>query len=551
VIILPIFCCFLASRYNEMIYNKFGLAICHDVRLHQATIQKKVLQQYVDLFAAAIKDSFPLQPDPHQFLVRFMIARGWEKHVIVEFLFIEFTLPQLLRHVKATAFPLHFLQLRGLAADLQLLARDFVGLLDCVEKRRSFVEIPQAFTCFGVPFMRLLLTTADVNSMIMSLQQVNEVPRELISFVETQYLAKIDLQPLWIRVYLRKPKPVETSYNWRNVVFTTQMLDVPSNRDFVRMWKHLLEMSGRIGRDPIDLLTGRNLRYVDMAAWKTVNESLGRNYEESLKYANMQNMHDLQVRSQGFERHLVDLMSLNSLMSWQEVIDGYYSRLVIPTAIAATEALRKEPNCVLDLNRSIMRHIGLVNVQQLVFMAAIRRLLPDLPHECVGQFSSLDTLWETHILGVRETIRAPDVGSGRARAIFNQKLWEGVHHLNCFTLVAFEWALEVVLDSLGWLGGLSRSEEVIQYAIAISQCPSFLSRFICVNVFVVKSRPFRAAAKAPKEMLLWSRFEGAILKLLEGDARLMDAYFALQVDVERHRPIFGAIKVGRYDAAST
>jgi hypothetical protein len=477
-----------------------------------------------------------------------MVARGWEKGQIVDFFFCRFTLAQLLRHVKATAFAQHFAQMRALAIDLRPRVKDFLGLLDCFETGGSFFEIPHAFTCFGVPFTHLLLTTADVNMMVVSLRQVNEFPREMLPFVENQYLAKLDLRPIWIRVYLRKPNPVETSYNWRNVVFALQVEEVPKNRDFARMWLNLLDKAGQIGRDPIDFLRGQDLRYTDVTAYKAIKTCLGEQYEKFLEYAILRNTHDLRVRSQIFEHYLVDVMSRRSLASWQSLIDAYYSDMVIPIAITTTDTLMNEPNRVLDLDASIVRLISLAHARQLAFMTVISHLLPELPKECVGKFGCLDAQWNTHILGVRETIRAPRFVPGRAATLLNQKLWSGVHHMTSLNYVRFEWVLDVVLDSLSWLDGLSKSEEVesqaIQYAVAFSECSRLLSRFICVNVFVVKNKAFRAIGRSPKELLLWSRFEAAILKLLESDSDLMDAYLVLQGEVEQYRPHFGAVKVG-------
>jgi hypothetical protein len=551
-VLLPFYCSACTYRYVEAIYDKFGLPFCHDPRLNQEAPQKKVLQEYVARLVAAIHEAFPLLPDTHQFLLRFMVAKGWERSEIVDFFFCKFTLVQLLRHVKATAFSVHFAQLRDLAVDLRARTREFVGMADCFDTSGSFFEIPPAFTCFGVPFTHLLLTTLDVNVMIQALRQVNELPRELLKFVEGHYLAKIDLQPIWIRVYLRKPKPVETSYNWRNVVFALQVCEVPKNRDFARMWRQLLDQSMQTGRDPIEFLRGQNLTYFDIEPYKAIKAALGQKYDEFIEYAIVQNTHDLQVRSQVFERYLVDVMSRRSLVTWQSLIDGYYSDMVIPTAITTTDALMQNHNTVLDLDISIVRLISLPRIRQLAFMTVISHLLPELPKECVGKFSELDTQWNAHIQLIRETIRAPRLGDRsdrtRAETVLRQKLWSGIHHMTSLNHVRFEWALDVVLDSLGWLDGLSRSEDVeaeaIQYAVAFSECSRLLSRFICVNIFVMKNKSFRAIDKTPRERLLWTRFEAEILKLLERDPELMQAYLILQGEVARYRPLFGSVKVG-------
>jgi hypothetical protein len=113
--------------------------------------------------------------------------------------------------------------------------KEYLKLLDTIEERKktkssSFFEIRPAFTVFGVPFIQLLLTTQDIHAMMSSLKQVGELPCSVQQFDESQYFANIEFRPLWIRVYFRTPAPVETSYNWRNVVFTLNEVKVPKTQ---------------------------------------------------------------------------------------------------------------------------------------------------------------------------------------------------------------------------------------------------------------------------------------------------------------------------------
>jgi hypothetical protein len=546
-VLVPFYCCACTYRYTEMIFDRFGLAFCHDLRLEKGTTQSKVLREYVKPLIGAIRDSFPLLPHPHQFLLRFMITRGWEKVKVLEFFLNDFTFPQLLRFVRATAFPSHFMQLRAMLGAMRSKTTEYLDLLDTFENSASFFEIPPAFTVFAVPFTQLLLTPTDIHAMLLSLKLVNEVPLSVRPFMESQYFAEIEFRPLWFRVYFRNPKPVEGSYNWRNVVFTLAETEVPKDKDFERMWRDLQKKSEVIDRDPIEFLRGESLRCVDFGAYRDLKAGLGTRYDAFLEYAVLQNTHELQVRSQIFERYLVDSMSLRSLLSWLSLIDGYYSKIAIPTALGEIDTLMASRPKVVDLSKTLVSVILLPNVHQLCFMATIRHLLPEIAQEVAAKLIALDAKWRSHIHAIRETLPPPAVATGRpnsrAQALLTQKLWAGIAHLKCFDQVRFEWALDVVLDALGSLDELTHSDDLdsanIQRAVAFSECPNLLSRFILVNVFVMKHKTFRAISTTTANCLLWLRFESAVLKLVHLDEGLREEYWSLQDEVALCRPLIG------------
>jgi hypothetical protein len=385
--------------------------------------------------------------------------------------------------------------------------------------------------------------------MLTTLRRAKQLPQELKALMDTHYFNHIEFKPLWVRIYFRGPKPVETSYNWRNVVFGPAETEVPENRDFERMWLDLRKRSESLDRDPIAFLRGESLQYVDFKAFSELKASLGSRYDAFLEYAILQNTHDLELRSQIFERYLVDSMSLRSLLSWQSLIDAYYSKMVIPTALEAVDSLMESKPKLFDLRDSLVSVIPLPNVHQLCFMSVIRHLLREIPQECVSQFTVLDARWRAHIQSIRETLPPPAIfGPGRttnrAQALLTQKLWAGITHLKCFDQVSFEWGLDVVLDALGSLDELTHSDDldssIIQRAVAFSDCPNLLSRFMLVNVFVMKHPAFRAISTVAANMVLWLRFECAVLKLLQRDNALMEEYWALQDEAALYRPAFGS-----------
>jgi hypothetical protein len=544
-VMTPFYCCGCTYRFIEMVFDKFGPGFCHDLRLDKDAIQSKVLSEYEKPLIAAIRDAFPLLPHTHQFLLRFMLTRGWTKIQVLEFFLNEFAFPQLLRYVKATAFPSHFIQLRALVRAMTTRTNLYLSLLETFDNSPSFFEIPQAFTVFGVPFTQLLLTSTDIHVMLLTLKQINEVSSTIQPFLDIHYFETIEFKPLWVRVYFRGPKPVETSYNWRNVVFTPNETQIPKNKDFERMWRELRKRSESLDRDPIEFLRGESLRYAEITPYKAIRASLGQRYEAFLAYAILQNMRALRVRSQIFERYLVDSMSMRSLRSWESLIDGYYSKLVIPTALETVDTLMQGKPKSVNLTDSLISVIPLPNVHQLCFMSVIRHFVPGLPPECAAKFTALDARWRSHMLSIRETLPPPSIferghPNSRAHALLTQKLWSGITHLKCFDQVRFEWALDVVLDALGSLDELTRSDDidsrVIQSALAFSECTNLLSRFMLVNVFVMKHKAFRSISTTSSGFLLWIRLEAAVLKLLQRDAALMAAYFTLQDQAALYRP---------------
>jgi hypothetical protein len=545
-VMTPFYCCACTYRFIEMVFDTFAPVFCHDLRLEKDAIQSKVLSESEKPLITAIRDAFPLLPHPHQFLLRFMLTRGWDRVQVLEFFLNEFAFPQLLRYMKATAFPSHFVQLRALVRAMTSRTSMYLSLLETFDNSPSFFEIPQAFTVFDVPFTQLLLTPTDIHVMLSSLKQVNEVSSAIQPFLDAHYFDTIEFKPLWVRVYFRGPKPVETSYNWRNVVFTLNETVVPKNKDFERMWRELCKRSHSLDHDPIEFLRGESLRYAEFTAYKHLKGSLGQRYEAFLEYAILQNTHALQVRSQIFERYLVDSMSLRSLRSWESLIDAYYSKLVIPTALETVDALMQGRPKALNLSDSLISVIPLPNVHQLCFMSVVRHLLPNLPPECAAKFTSLDARWRAHMQTIRETLPPPTIfepgrPNSRAQALLTQKLWTGITRLKCFDQVRFEWALDVVLDALGSLDELTHSDDldsrVIQGAVAFSECSNLLSRFMLVNVFAMKHKAFRSISTTTSNFLLWIRFEYAVLKLLERDTALMASYTRLQDEAVIYRPV--------------
>jgi len=188
-------------RYIELVYDRFAVQFCLDARLDNKRARKAVLGEHVKFLVEAIEDAFRLLPRPHQFMLQFMITRGWSAMAVLRFFMSGFTLPQLLRQVRASPLAQYFEQVKRLCVWIDERLDRFLGLVEVFDKG-SFFEVPPAFAVFGVPFTQVLLTTADVHAIVQSLDAVNEVPASLRPYLMTG-LAPRGFAPFWIRVYGR------------------------------------------------------------------------------------------------------------------------------------------------------------------------------------------------------------------------------------------------------------------------------------------------------------------------------------------------------------
>jgi hypothetical protein len=547
-LLLPFYRSGCTYRYIEMVFDRFGMPFCYDLRLDQREPQRLILEGYITSLIDSVQYAFPLLPHPHKFLLRFMLSRGWSKVSVIDLFVNDFTMPQLLKYVKAIPFPSHYLQLKELCHLIKSRVKDFLSLFQFIELDSSFetFEIPSAFTVFNVPFIQLLLTASDIHTMLTSLRQVNEIPASIQPFVENQYLNKIEFRPIWIRVFSRIPKPVDSSYNWRNLVFPGSLIEVPNDKDFERMWRDLKKKNENFGCDLIEFLRGEGLQFVDIVSQRSLRTILGARYDSFLEYAIMQSTRDLQAGSRVFERYLVDSLSLRSLLSWHNIVDAYYSKIVRPIAQKSVHMMMRTPNRVIDLDQSLFA-VGPA-IRRFCFMTVIRHLLPEIvPQHCVQMFAALDARWKTHIHGIRETLQSPllflERGNGQTSPRLSKELWASISRLKLLDQVKFEWVLATVLDALGPLDELTRSTDsessVIQYAVAFSECVTLLSRFMMVNIFVMKHKAFRAIEQTEEDLFLWSRFESAILRLLERDSDFAAEYVNLMDEITEYSPVIG------------
>ena len=124
--LLPFYCNGCTYRFIESVFDKFGTPYCHDPRFHTDSKNKRInisafldlkaeekiillfRDEYLKSFINAIVESYPLLPQPHQFLIKFMKVRGWTNENVLYFFIHDFVLTQISNIMKSTPFSMHY-----------------------------------------------------------------------------------------------------------------------------------------------------------------------------------------------------------------------------------------------------------------------------------------------------------------------------------------------------------------------------------------------------------------------------------------------------------
>ncbi|OHT07666.1 hypothetical protein TRFO_24082 [Tritrichomonas foetus] len=515
--LLPFYCNSCTFRFIENLFDKFGLVFCHDFRFYNQKVQKSILMEYVKPFVNSIIDSYPLLPQPHQFLLKFMKVRGWKNEQVLKFFIEDFTIVQLLRYMKTTPFQTHFEHFSKFVKTINLDV--FSPLLEVFSNAKSFFEVPMAYSVFDLYFVQLLTTTADVKALINVLVDCGEVPQCIQQFIETANITKPSYEPFWIRFYSRKPRPVDSSFNWRPVVFSSiDTKNMPGIDEYEKRFKnsHLDRKS-----------------FIDTAR----KEEKFHEFFEILKAKEYNN------KSRVFEQYLVHQMAKLELKYYQHLVQTYYTTIVQPYAINVLQSKMKmkiQPTAtnIVKILEVSLDGIESPQVLQLLFMMIVQWVVPSvIPPNRLKQLQHFEMEWQNHVEEIREQITLPEMfknkkGNERTALLFHRKLWSAIEHLRCLQKVKFEWTLKVIIDSLSQLDELLRLDDsestVIQFATAVCDCPSLISRFLIINTFVAKQKIFHSMTTENRDLLLWYRFENAILKLLSKNEKLMLDFLSFQ-----------------------
>lgn len=587
-------------RFIESIYATFGQPFCHDCRLDTQKVQTDILHQYISPLITAIIQAYPLLPHTHQFLLKFMVRRGRNTQSILTFFLHKFVLPQLLRYIKRTPFNSHYIQLRELAISLKKNITQCIGIIDVIYSP-SYFEVPQAFAVFDEPYRQVLLTPADVHVIMSSLVQIDKLPQNLVAFKTQLYLKRIDIVPFWVKVYSNNPKPLDTSFNWRPLVFTNEneistkndqeITDMPQQQVFERMYRRLQAEIEHKEKSCVDFLLGNCYTIENSIVAQSLEKQFGpTKYKLFVDFVINEEVKAISQRSRVFEMYLVHKLAVHSLKEWQTLVEANYVIMLMPIAQNKMEALLNNKVTINHLTKQIhtfrnnqsvngdvqktnvvtaiedlMKHAMCENVdipiiRQLMLMTIIHKILHLIvPNDIFDKLKALEKMWSEHLMQIRQNIILPDAfkntkDNQRTARLLNKALWASIEHLCCLKLVKFEWSLNLIFDTLNELDELTQAvaasnnknnladnsqidcystsqneNSIMQFAIAFCDTPLLISRFVIINIFVIKQKIIlRTLTNENKDLLLWSMLESSILKILSRNDKLMTSFLSFQ-----------------------
>jgi hypothetical protein len=508
----PFFCSPATLKFTEAVFRSFGLKFCHDVRYDLKEFQNSLIGRYGGLFVRVISSSYFLLPRPHQVLLEYLLNNKWSPRDVLNFFLRDFVMPMLLRYVRATPFKHHFRQIhffsRYVHADT-----DFIQpLSEIFRHSNSAFEVPFGFNVFDMNYIQLLLTPADVHVVMTALAEIDAVPPNIRPFQDPRiYLQEIDYQSFFVRVYSKKPPPTSPTA-FRPLVFQQKINDFKhtENPDFERLWLELVNACAVAGDSPFD-------RY-------------RRAYTPFAEYVLCRSLDELDARATIFEHYLVHLMYLRTLIDWSGFVKYYYDLIMIPSSAArVTRELKSHHFTKLSAFDSCIATL-VTKFPLIEYPLIVETFLPlILTKERVQRLARVEALWTACMMDARSAVVLPEA---LQKVKLQQRLWEAIEHLKCVGFVRFGSKLQVVLEALMQLEKLAEIDDVVlMFAAVYCDCTKLPGYFLMLNALVVRGGVERVFWANEKELVLWYKFESAILKLVRADQRLMSQYLACQTDL--------------------
>lgn len=321
-LLIPYYCNGCTFRFIESVYAQFGKPFCHDFKLDSKQIQYEKLKQYIKPLVTSVIQSYPLLPHTHQFLLKFMHKRGRDKLRLLNFFVNYFLMPQLLKYVNGTPFTSHFMQLREFAKLIKTNLSLFFPVLD-VMNSASFFEVPSAFSVFNDLYSQIILTPIDVHVIMAALVQVNELPKNILMFKNQLYLKKLNLTPFWVKLYSKKSNLIDSSFNWRQLVFSfkgnevfidkknMELAKAPSQIDFVTELETKIDKKSSFNSET-NSLTSSSESNKDQSSSENLNQIQIQNVNDNNENStNEKSIHSLEndLQNQAFERMYRELKS--------------------------------------------------------------------------------------------------------------------------------------------------------------------------------------------------------------------------------------------------
>lgn len=531
--LLPFYCNGCTYRFIEKVFDKFGTPFCHDPRFNVEVKTKgisipafsenkngdKIMSlfrdEYLKSFIDSIIESYPLLPQPHQFLIKFMKVRGWTNENVIEFFIHDFVLTQILSMLKSTPFSMHchhfssfFIKLVDSEIKNHVNFQNIFGpLLNLFLNAKSYFEVPSAYNVFDLYYMQILTTTSDVKIILDSIiessklnNSMTKIPESLKQFITTANINQTSYSPFWVRLYSRKPKIMNSFFNWRPVVFP--MVEIDDK-------KETIETNSASGQ---------------------VNETAEYNKNSRI-----------------FERYLVHQMANIELQNYFKITEAYFKSIILPLCYETILAkindkkfFSSNQQSVSILLKECMYGTHSCQIMQLLYMTIVKTIIPTvIKSSYMNKLQLFESKWQIHLGEIRQGIKSelPDIfkykkGNEKTALLLHKQLWSAIDHLRCLQRISFEFSFNLIIDSLILLDDLLINDEqntVIQYVIVISDCTAIISRFLFINSFVVKQKIFNViSSNSDIEKKLWSGLEIAIIKLLNRNKILLNEFMSLQ-----------------------
>lgn len=256
---------------------------------------------------------------------------------------------------------------------------------------------------------------------------------------------------------------------------------------------------------------------------------------------------DMINRSKTFEQYLVHSLSLQTMLQWNMIVFANYTMMILPIAHNnMLNVLKKRISPTKDsIQKAITESLNGIEdppifVAQTLFMMTINHVINSaVPSNVLKKISAIEKLWENHLFTNNKRVIEMLPKVFQTTALLNQKLREAIELLKCIKTVKFEWSLDLIIQSLSQFDELIKYDTsentIIQFALVSCNNVSFISKFIIINIFVVRQKAFKVIENENRDTYLWSRLESSILKLMATDVELLTKFVKLQDELAKYQ----------------
>lgn len=229
----PFFCNSTTSNFIEKLSNDVINFFCQDIRLLNQTKYKmeSIIKEHSTTFLNSIFANMSLLPDVHLQILQFMEKLQWTSIEIFRLFLSIFVIPELLNYLSYSYLSFSFF-IESFQSMIAFLKKNVTKQqLSPFLKSTSIYELPSAFTDFAVPFLDLVLTPLDAAILFEVALPEFQLPKLTLMLQNPKFLGRQQpYSPIFIKIFLKMPKPILDSETWRNLIFNFQsdlMTDPP------------------------------------------------------------------------------------------------------------------------------------------------------------------------------------------------------------------------------------------------------------------------------------------------------------------------------------